>query len=230
MSVNIYMDLETGPTTRPELIERATADVRPPAQYKKADSIEKWWAENGEAEKAAALAKTSLNGGYGELLTIGFAVNDGPVIVLARADVPDGEQMLLDMFAIALADNARAQAPDHGDWWGVRACWIGHNIEDFDLRFLWQRSRVLGVHLPFPLPLERYAKTPSRYDTMKEWGGWQNRIRQQDLELILGLTRDDAITGADVAEHWARGDIETVVNHCKEDVRLLREIHRRLTA
>jgi len=228
--LNIYLDLETLPTSRPEVRERYTSDVHPPANYKSADAITKWWAENGEAAKIEAISKTALSGTFGELLCIGYAVGDGPVHVLVRGE--DGEAGLLRHFGVALDAEARSYHEADGQWWAPRACWIGHNIEDFDLRFMWQRCCVNGVKFKFPLPLDRYPRAPRRFDTMKEWGGWNGRVKQRDLEMAFGLERSDPLShgGADVWEAYQRGDTASVVAHCEEDVRLLREIHQRMTA
>jgi hypothetical protein len=228
--LNIYLDLETLPTSRPEIQERFLTDVGPPANYKSADAIEKWWAEHGEIAKTEAVAKTALSGTFGELLCIGYAVGDGPVHVMVRSD--GGEAELLRTFEIELEAEARAYHEQDGRWWALRATWIGHNIEDFDLRFLWQRCCVNGVKLKFPLPLERYPRAPRRFDTMKEWGGWNGRVKQRDLELAFGLERHDPLSrgGADVWDCYKAGDVAGIVAHCEEDVRLLREIHRKMAA
>lgn len=228
----IYLDLETLPTSRADVRERYEAEVAPPANYKSAEAISKWWGEHGDAAKVEAVAKTALNGTFGELLCIGWAVGNGPVGVFVRDQFGGSEADMIQGWADALRAAAEAARPDDGDWWDRRACWVGHNIEDFDLRFLWQRTRINGVRLPFGLPLERYAKAPRRYDTMKEWGGWNGRVKQRDLELAFGLERTDPLSlgGADVWDAYKTGRVQDVVQHCAEDVRLLREIHRRMIA
>lgn len=228
-SLPIFLDLETLPTSRQDVRARFEADVAPPANYKKAEAIEKWWAEEGDAAKSEAVARTALNGTFGELLCIGWAVGNGPVSVEVRTG---SERELLETWAESLRAAAEAARPSDGGWWDRRAVWIGHNIEDFDLRFLWQRTRINGVRLPFVLPLDRYAKAPRRYDTMKEWGGWNGRVKQRDLEMAFGLERSDPLDlgGADVWTAYKEGRVADVVQHCTEDVRNLREIYRRMTA
>ena len=47
---------------------------------------------------------------------------------------------------------------------------------------------------------------------------------------MLGIsTANNPITGADVYDRWLAGDHEAIQQHCREDVRELREIYRRLT-
>ena len=83
---------------------------------------------------------------------------------------------------------------------------------------------ILVIKLPFKLPMDRYPKGPWVYDTMKEWSAWGKYVKQADLELAFGLTRNDTITGAQVAT----ADDAVIAHHCTEDVRLLREIYQRM--
>jgi uncharacterized protein YprB with RNaseH-like and TPR domain len=66
------------------------------------------------------------------------------------------------------------------------------------------------------------------FDTMKEWAGYKERIKQTDLELAFGIPRADDITGADVARMYAEGKIDVIENHCRQDVENLRTIYRRM--
>lgn len=227
--MRIYLDIETSATSRQDIRDRVVADVRPPANYKSADALMKWEVEKGAPEREEAIARTALNGTWGELLVIGFAVEDRPPIVLPREDT---EHDLLDDWCDVLEAEVKSVPTGSRANWDLRATWIGHNVESFDLRFLWQRSRILGVKLPFLIPLDRYPKGPLRFDTMTEWAGYGGRIKQADLELSFGLTRTDPLAngGADVHKAFAEGRLDDVVAHCHEDVRLLREIHKRMVA
>ena len=224
--MNIYIDIETRATRRADIMERVTADVRPPGTLKKADSIAAWWTENGDAAKDEALAKTGLNGAYGEVFCIGFAINDADIQIVHH----DDEKALLEEFQNSL--NAEILRDDTANGWTSDLhIFIGHNVE-FDLRFIWQRAKVTGATFNVTLPLERYSRTsPYRYDTMTEWAGYGNRIKQSDLELAFGLERNDPLPhgGADVHQAIKDGRIGDVFEHCHEDIRLLREIHKRMT-
>ena len=243
--LHIYLDLETIPTQRPEVQEKIIGGIGPPSNYKSEEAITKWWKEKGETEKHEAIGKTALSGTFGEIIAIGFAVNDGPVAVCRRQnDIPAGMSSVTPEIQLLSGFNERLwqalkdidQDDPEGDVMPYQnslwATWVGHNIEDFDMRFLWQRSKVNDVKFRFPLPTGRYPKGPYIYDTMKEWGGWQGRVSQRDLELAFQLERKDPLAagGAEVWERWQAGDIDGIVQHCEEDVRLLREIHRRMTA
>lgn len=222
--MRIYLDIETKPTALPAVLDRVTAGVRPPANYKSPETIAKWWAEQGEAQKAEAVNKTALDGTFGRIYCIGWAIDDGEI----RVAQDDDEAELLRLWGVTVRDQAMQACGGDVHQWDTRATWIGHNVQDFDVRFLWQRSKINGVRLPFRLPMDRYPKGPWLYDTMKEWSGFGKYVKQTDLELAFGLNRSDPLArgGADVAT--AADD--DVIAHCREDVRLLREIYRRMAA
>lgn len=230
MTTEIFVDIETIGTSRQDIIDRLAADVAPPANYKSEEAITKWWRESGDAKKLEAAAKTALDGTWGEVICIGFAINDGPVEVIGRALT---EADLLNTWALTLQSQC-VKTVRSGDMWEPAARWIGHNLQDFDLRFLWQRSRITGVRLPFGIPIGKpsYGRGPYVYDTMKEWAGWGNRVKQKDLELAFNLSRIDPLEmgGADVGAAYKEGRLDDIKEHCQQDIINLRNIYRRMVA
>lgn len=227
MTIEIFLDIETLPTSRHDIQARCVADVAPPGNYKKPESIAEWWAKEGDAKKGEAIAKTALDGTWGEVIAIGFAVNDSPVSVLVRdADEPS----LLSRFGTELSSTCEG-AIASGDMWPTIARWIGHNIADFDLRFLWQRSKLLGTQLPFSLPVGRQFDGRV-FDTMKEWAGYRDHISLTDLELAFGVARSDPLPdgGADVFAAYQAGRISDIAEHCRIDIENLRTVYRRMVA
>lgn len=226
MSIEIFLDIETLPTSRADIQARCVADIGPPGNYKKPETIQQWWASEGDAKKAEAVERTALNGTWGEIICIGLAVNDEPVEVFTRALT---EADLLNTFALML-DSKCKKADQTGEMWQLVARWIGHNIVDFDIRFLWQRAKLSGVTFPFRLPMQRYDSHV--YDTMKEWSGWKDGVSQKDLELAFGIARTDPLPngGADVFHAYQNGRIEDIKEHCRQDIENLRQIYRRMTA
>jgi len=217
--MKVFIDIETCATSREDVRSLVAGEVRPPSNYKKQESIDAWFQTEGAKAREEAINKTALNGLWGEVIAIGLAIDDGKITVhYRRPDEPEAE--LLRHFAgmIELRPSVH-----------VSPTWIGHNIESFDLRFLWQRCVINGVRPP-NMPLERHSR--HRYDTMLEWGGYGNRVSQKDLELAFNLHRSDPLLfgGADVAQALAEGRVTDVIAHCAEDVRLVREIYRRMTA
>lgn len=223
--IELFLDIETIPCSRADIQARCVADVAPPGNYKKQETIDQWWLTEGEAKKAEAIARTALDGTWGEIICIGLAINDEPAEVFGRALT---EADLLNTFGLML-DSKCKKADRTDEMWHIVARWIGHNIVDFDLRFLWQRSKLLGVKLPFNLPMQKFDSHV--FDTMKEWAGYRNHISQKDLELAFGLTRHDplAMGGADVFQAYQEGRIEDIKEHCRIDIENLRSIYKRMT-
>jgi len=198
-------------------LDRIRKSIAAPGQYKKPESIAQWMADNLETETALAASKTALDGTWGRIACIGWAIDNGPIMVTQFGTEAD----TLDCWATDLQEYVRRVNGDDPRWY-TRLNWIGHNLINFDLRFLWQRSRVLGIKLDFPLPVERFPKNV--YDTMVEWCGYGKYVKQTDLELAFGIVRDDKITGAEVS---TASPLE-IAQHCQEDVRCLREIYCRM--
>jgi hypothetical protein len=226
MGIEIFIDIETIPTSRADIQARCVAEISPPGNYKKPETIAQWWASEGDAKKAEAVERTALDGTWGEIICIGLAVNDDPAEVFSRALT---EADLLNTFALMLDSKCR-KAVSSGDMWQLVARWIGHNIIDFDLRFLWQRSKLLGARFPFTLPVHKNAN--GVFDTMREWAGYKDRVSQKDLELAFGITRTDPLPlgGAEVFQAYQDGRIDDIKEHCRQDIENLRTLYRRMTA
>jgi len=158
------------------------------------------------------LLGTSFDGSFGRILCIGYALDDGPVECLCEPD--DEPKMIRDFWELA------------------KDCdlFIGHNILDFDMRFIYQRSIINRVKPPFELNFARYRNSPM-FDTMKEWTKWsQNNIGLEHVALALGIpTPKDGIDGSQVYETFKAGKVDEIVEYCKKDVDTTRAIYRRMT-
>jgi hypothetical protein len=230
--MHVFLDIETLRCSREEVLSRLCAEIAPPSNYKSEEAISKWWATTGAEKREEAIARTALDGTFGELLCVGFAVDDDPPMVLMQGRDATGEVSLLETVNAVIDRRCRETfgARFSDAQWDTRVTWVGHNIADFDLRFWWQRACINGSRIPFKLPLERYPKGPWVFDTMKEWAGWGKWIKQHELEMAFGLTRSDPLAdGSEVQGAWQAGQFGDIEQHCREDVRLLREIHRRIS-
>ena len=76
----IYLDIETIPSQRDDVRGLSWQRVKVPANYKDPQKIEAYKYEHAEEE----YRKTALDGGYGELCCIGWAVDDEPSHYLYR--------------------------------------------------------------------------------------------------------------------------------------------------
>ncbi|HRY82253.1 MAG TPA: ribonuclease H-like domain-containing protein [Candidatus Moranbacteria bacterium] len=171
------------------------------------------------------LLGTSFDGAYGRILCIAYAIDDKPVEVLNGDG--DEAQMLEKFWEIVDSISKPAQNPQWPDY-GVQ--FIGHNVMDFDLRFIYQRSIVNKVKPAYELSFARYRSYPI-YDTMKEWVKWaNNNVGLETLALALGIpTPKDGIDGSQVYDFWKAGKAKEICEYCKRDVECTREVYKRMT-
>src|ERR1700756_346577 len=107
---------------------------------------------------------------------------------------------------------------------------VGHNVLDFDIRFLQQRSWILGIQPNRTLDTRRYY-TADVIDTLQLWTNWSGNKKGVTLDALgsaLGCGRKTG-EGARVAEWWAVRDIDSINRYCGDDVRLTYRVYCRLT-
>ncbi|MGH7816933.1 MAG: ribonuclease H-like domain-containing protein, partial [Candidatus Binatia bacterium] len=64
---------------------------------------------------------------------------------------------------------------------------VGHNILDFDLRFIFQRSVIHQIKPSRDIPFTRFRNAPI-YDTMQEWSKWgREHMSLDSLSKALGI-------------------------------------------
>lgn len=251
--VQIFLDIETLPaphTVREAIVAAYAAEaaaevagVTVPGNLKKAETIAEWEATEkpkkvaailakAEAEADGAWRKTGLSGISGRVYCVSFAVNDAPVRTLALPEGPMGpedERVLLVEFAEALNSVEGS----------VFAQYIGHNVQDFDLRFLFQRAALLGAPLPvgFPVNAPAYERETGRgrvFDTMTVWAGRHGRVKLEALCEAFGVMRKgeeldgEEIDGSMVGDFVFRGEGKKVQKYCEGDVERVRALMRKL--
>lgn len=215
----LYLDLETIPTQRDDFRARIAEKVCAPGNIKKPESIAAWEAEQKPGAVLEAVAKTSFDGAYGHICCIGYAIDDQePQALRIEGDVSAEKDMLAEFAARVSHKNEMVWAPTV----------VGHNVASFDLRFLWQRAIVLGVRLPGWMPRDAKPWGNEVFDTMTKFAGAQGKISLDNLALALGLQGKSEIDGSMVASMWAEGRYDEISRYCLDDVRLTREIHKRM--
>lgn len=239
--MNLYLDIETIPAQAPEAVEligertaadalAASAAVKAPANYKDQDKIDAYIAEK-RAELQESLAvkaredwlRSSFDGGLGQVVAIGFAVDDSPVRVIHVDGLGlEEESELLRLFFEALRE--ASSGTSH-----MRPTLIGHNLIGFDLPFITKRSIVHGRRPPIWWPRNPKPWSDSVYDTMHQWAGDRDRISLDKLCRILGLPGKEGMTGADVWPAVEAGRIADVAAYCAKDVARVRAVHQRMT-
>lgn len=212
----ITLDIETLPTDNAEVIAEIEASIRPPAQYKKPDSIAQWMAENKESELKELIAKTALDAAYGKIACIAWKHDDWPTQSTEANHTEKDAINTLYKFIETL---------------GGRLLICGHLVKTFDLQFLKQRSIILGIMPPNALiEVMNCSLYDGRIaDTNLMWTGDRNkRIKLDTLCKILGIAGKNGFDGSMVAETW-KIDKQKVIDYCKQDVELTYQVYNKLT-
>ncbi len=223
MSKKLYFDIETIP---------ASEDSKTTLKYLYDKKCAKF--DEAKTDENAVFMdfdefyeKTCLDGSFGRILCISYALSDGPVKSICS---PDDEKKMVEEF------------------WDVAAgadLFIGHNIMEFDLRFIMQRSAILGVkpswnkfEEPGKKPWEmgkflsfaRYRNCPI-FDTMCEWSNWgRPNVGLEHIALSMGIpTPKEGIDGSQVWNFYKAGKVKEIADYCNRDVETTRAVYKRMT-
>lgn len=212
----LYLDIETIPAQTDAAKQRISASVKPPGNLKKADSIAAWEKDQRPAAVEEAISRSGLNGAFGHICCIGYALDENRPTSLSWPLDYSGERELLVAFSEAMESYNRSPVI------------IGHNVAGFDIRFMWQRAMVLGVKMPGWFPRDPKPWGIEVFDTMAAWAGARDTISMDNLCSALGLQGKDDVDGSMVGDMWARGEFERIDSYCRADIERTRAIHRRM--
>lgn len=217
----LYLDIETIPAGDENHKALKILFEKKRAKKNKKDEKE-GCDDHGDFEQY--LSGTSFDGSFGRILCIAYAVDDGPVEVLNGGG--DEAGMLRKFWDIVGEISKPASNPQWPDY-GVQ--FIGHNVMDFDLRFIYQRSIINKVKPAYEINFARYRNYPV-YDTMKEWVKWSmGSIGLEHIALALGIpTPKDGIDGSQVFDFFKAGKVEEICEYCKRDVDCTRAVYKRM--
>lgn len=224
MVKRIYLDIETLP---PDESSRARITV---GMIRKLDrhfvAPER---RDDERCNDAELRRLALFAEYGRVLCIGMIIEcDGTP---ARSGV------------LGFDRRGESLHPDEGrtlrQFWKLlegfntsRDLIIGHNALDFDLPFIYNRSRINRVRPSVRLSFARYRSQPI-YDTMREWANWNPKanlsLRHLSEVLRLGLSKSDDFGGGKVYDAYLAGHHQAIADYCLQDVVVTRAAYYRLT-
>ncbi len=196
----LFLDIETLP------VEKEKHDLLKEIYDKRKD--------DGKSVKTYEefLALTGLDGAFGRICCISYAINDEKPISLSG----DESDILTKFWEVA-------QTAD---------LFVGFNLLNFDLRFIYQRSVIHGIKPSRDLNFARYKKDPI-FDVMHEWNKWdfQSHISLDTLAKALGLpsSKGGPIEGKNVAKAYEAGLIKEICEYCEKDVELTRKLYYKLT-
>lgn len=159
--------------------------------------------------------ETSFEGTFGRICCIGI-IKEGPKGIIQKEVFSGTEKEILAKFWKAAADVQQ---------------FIGHNIWNFDLPFIYKRSIINGVKPRLDISFARYRNIPI-YDTQQEWElwGYQKAQKLDTLARVLGLpTSKNEMDGSMVWKYYKEGKIEDICKYCMKDVELTRQIYYKMT-
>lgn len=222
MAYPIYLDIETIPTQSADVRKYIATHIAHPGNIRNPETIAKWNEESRPAAVEEAVNKTGLDGAFGQIVCIGFDMqDDGESNSFSGMD----EALLLGLLNNELTQNVRLADQ-------VQVTIVGHNVASFDLRFLLQRYIVNGIR-PHPIIWRAARAKPWEsdrvYDTMVQFAGVGNRISLDKLCLALGIEGKGMTTGADVWPMVQEGRLNDVARYCENDVAITRAAYRRMT-
>ncbi|RJQ14517.1 hypothetical protein C4553_00370 [Candidatus Parcubacteria bacterium] len=177
--------------------------------------VEKREKKGGRAPKdfEEYFKNTSFSGTFGRIFCISYAINNDPPQCLSG-----DEKEILKSFWEAARDVD---------------LFVGHNIFDFDMKFIYQRSIVLGVRPTYNLTFAKYRDNPM-YDTMHEWNKWaydKTGSSLHELASSFGIksSKEGDLDGSKVYEFYKAGKLKEICDYCNADVEVTRAIYKRMT-
>jgi 3'-5' exonuclease len=180
---------------------------------------EQFLRENGlleaqmQLDESEIIKRLSLSAATAKIVCLAYAMEppvNGPVEIL------EGEERTILESFWRLATEANL--------------FVGHNIFDFDLRFIWQRSIIHQIRPSREIPFARYRSYPV-FDTMHEWSRWgRGHVSLDLLARALGIpSPKECLDGSKVYPYFRAGRFADICDYCKCDVDTVRQVYRRLT-
>ena len=214
----ITLDLETIPVQDKLMKDVVRGKVTHPKTMKVEKTIAAWEKDKRASAEDDAILKTSFAPLFGEIIVIGFAIEDGEVFDVRRM-TDETEQFMLARFWKILDNLLGANNS---------IVWIGHNVASFDIPFLYNRCMINKVK-PISLPRNPKSWDKKVFDTLYEVMGNNSAGGTLDtISTILGLGSKDGMDGSQVWPEYQAGNIDKIADYCRNDVRLTREIYKRI--
>jgi DNA polymerase elongation subunit (family B) len=191
-----------------------------PAAGEDIPTLKKLWqdakAKNPQKDKKESdfenfFRNTSFQGEFGRIICIGYAIDNEKTECL----VGDEKEILRKFWAIAKDAHL----------------FVGHNLMEFDLRFIFKRSIIHGIRPSREISFARYRSEPI-FDTMKEWEKWGSQgVSLHRLTTALGITspKEEGIDGSKVYDYFLAGKVDEIAEYCKRDVEATRAVYKRIT-
>ena len=210
----LFLDIETLPGDE-SLREEIARNMRPPSGVSDREALKRWEKEQKPEQVDYAYRRTSLRGHAGRVLCVGYIKE-----AAGRSD--EG----------VLTGDEPAILRDFWDLVRDVDLFVGFNVLDFDLKFILQRSIVNRIPPSRTISFRRFQQEPV-YDVMREWEFWSTRdtISLDTLSRALGIEspKSGGVDGSQVYDFFLAGRLQEIYDYCLRDVRVTRDIYRRMT-
>jgi len=223
--MNVYFDIETIPG-QPESLhrQRIAETIKEPGAMKLQATIDAW--HNGEGKYAGekesaideAYRKQSFDGSVGEICSLAWAIGDGDIKAFCDPNISEAD-LLLSFFNDVASHMKHEKASPF---------FIGHYIGGFDLKFVFQRAVINSVKPPFAIPFSGWHGKDF-FCTQEAWCGKRDNIKMDKLAQVLGIQGKGDMDGSMVWDYFQARMFEEIQAYNKDDVRIVREIHKRLS-
>ncbi|HLL61212.1 MAG TPA: ribonuclease H-like domain-containing protein [Candidatus Nitrosocosmicus sp.] len=202
-----YFDLETVPIddTKKEMF----LEIQKAKHKKKNTGI-----DLTEEELKKMFESTCFDGTFGRICCLGYIKEENKKII-DKGSLSGNEKDTVHKFWELVKDVDQ---------------FIGHNIFDFDLPFMFKRSIVLGIKPSREINLARFRSFPI-YDTMWEWEKWGRDCKASldTLAKVLELpTSKDEMDGSMVWPYFQEGKFDEICRYCMKDVELVRKVYYKM--
>lgn len=214
---NLYIDVETIPTQNEQIMKDIRLSIKPPANITKEETKKKWMEEKKPLEVDKAYRKTALNGTLGEIICIGYAINDESVCISGRKVGESEADIIRELFNTLGGIKGEVQI-------------IGHCVADFDLKFIYHRAVINNVKPPKWFPIKDVkAWSKGIFDTKEQWVGKSSASGSLDaICKAMGIEGKGDIDGSKVWDYIKAGKYEEVFKYCGEDVERVRQLYYRM--
>lgn len=158
------------------------------------------------------ILETNVSGSFGQIFCISYAIDDKPAQCLSG-----NEREILEKFWEIAKDIDLL---------------IGHNVIDFDLKFIYQRSIILQIKPTVEIPTKRYCNFPV-FDTLREWQRWSPGLGFDSLDALakaldIPSSKEDGLDGSLVSKYYYENRHEEIITYCKKDVEVTRKVFKKM--
>lgn len=207
--MEIVIDIETIPAYSEFDEAKIREEVRPPANYTKPETIEKWMAENREAKVQAELHALGLKAETGKIVCLSAVCEEGAKTFTG----PEAD--ILRRFVSWVELMAEIELPMTSMQSDIFL--IAHNAE-FDIPWIRRRMWTNRIRRPQWFPSPNAVSGRDYGCTMTRWAGRGGRISLENLCRALEVTLPDlGMDGSKVWDEYKAGRIEAIAEYCLAD-------------